>query len=137
MTVRRQTEANRSIEEIWKDDLLDRRSDASLLIEFLLGRLDERKAEGRRSSYVLNLDSEWGQGKTFFLKRLEQQLMSEGYLVAYVNAWEDDHADDPLIAVMSSIDEALKSNFKIRSRVLNAWSAIKRSGLEIAITAGK
>jgi hypothetical protein len=57
-------------------------------------------------SYVLNIDARWGEGKTYFLTGFQRDL-AENYTVAYVNAWEDDHADDPLLAMMSAVTGAL------------------------------
>lgn len=54
------------LNEIWTDDLLGRRSDAELLIKFLLRRFDERQQEGQSGAYVVNLNAAWGHGKTFF-----------------------------------------------------------------------
>lgn len=124
-------------EDIWHDDLLDRQSDAQFLIDFLVRRVGERQAAGLTKSYVLNLNAKWGQGKTYFLKRLAQQLEADGYLAVYVNAWEDDHAEDPLIAVISAIDTVMKSHFKKKKKLKEAWDVAKRSGVEIAITAAK
>jgi hypothetical protein len=124
-------------ETIWHDDLLDRRRDAAFLMSFLNGRLAERKAQGRVASYVLNLDARWGTGKTFFLERLHWQLQSEGHPCAYVNAWRDDHADDPLISVMAAIDDALTPLLGRRKALRKAWEVTREAGLEIAGTAIK
>ena len=79
-----------TLDDIWQDDLLDRRSDAEFLIEFLTRRTDERGVAGKTKSYVLNIDAEWGFGKTFFLERLARHLKAENYLCAHINAWKDD-----------------------------------------------
>lgn len=113
--------------DIWKDDRLGRRHDAEFLIRFLLNRIDERKRDGRSKSYVLNLNARWGQGKTYFLTRLGQHLSKQGYLVATVNAWVDDHADDPLIAVMSAINATVCSHFSRKQKVLRAAKAMRKN----------
>lgn len=66
----------------WADDKLGRREDALFIKEFLTQRLSERGNSGRAKSYVLNLDAEWGFGKTYFLDRLGRDLSEEGRLVA-------------------------------------------------------
>jgi hypothetical protein len=126
-----------SYDEIWKDDLLGRRSDAEFLCSFLAHRVAERAQRGLSRSYVLNLDSAWGFGKTFFLERLGKHLREQGQLVAEVNAWRDDHADDPMLAVMSSIDEAIRPHIKGKRRVQAAWRTVKRSGAAVAVAAAK
>ncbi|MCR9073681.1 MAG: KAP family NTPase [Alphaproteobacteria bacterium] len=123
--------------EIWADDCLGRQDDADLLIQFLLGRTEERADRGRPRSYVLNIDARWGQGKTFFLERLQKQLSETGFLVCYVNAWRDDHADDPMIAVMSAIDEAIKPFIGKRKAQQKLYSAVRHNLGNIAIATTK
>jgi len=122
-------------EDIWADDLLGRRADAQFLKQFLIRRIEERSEEGRKRSYVLNLDARWGHGKTFFLTRFKQQLEAEGYLAVYVNAWEDDHAQDPMIAVMAAIDETIGPHLKKKKMLAKVWGATKSSFGEILVTA--
>jgi len=124
-----------SAEDIWADDLLGRRADAEFLKKFLIRRIEERSEEGRRKSYVLNLDAGWGHGKSFFLTRFKRQLEAEGYLAVYVNAWEDDHADDPMIAVMAAIDEVVAPRLKKKRMLSKVWGATKSSFGEILVTA--
>lgn len=123
--------------EIWQDDLLGRQKDAEFLINFLVRRIEERADEGRPRSYVLNLDAKWGDGKTFFLDRLAKQLVRENFLMAYVNVWEDDHADDPIIAVMSAIDSAVQKHIGKNKALKQTLGALKQSGVEIAFTVAK
>ncbi|MCG9729169.1 KAP family NTPase [Shewanella sp. Isolate13] len=59
------------------------------------------KADQKRN-YVLNLNAEWGAGKTYFLKRWAEDI-KEYYPVVYVDAWKKDYSDDPLMTVVSSI----------------------------------
>lgn len=121
-------------EDIWTDDLLDRKHDADFLVEFLTRRIVERGLEKRTKSYVLNLDAPWGQGKTFFLDRLRKQLQAERYLTVYINAWKDDHADTPLVAVMAALEDALSPFLKSRGKLEKTWSAVKANGVAIAGT---
>lgn len=93
------------LEGIWKDDLLERRKDAERIIRFVTAEVEERKRTKQPTSYVLNVDSAWGQGKTFFLKRLQDHLQFEGHKVALINAWEDDHGEDPLIPFVIELDK--------------------------------
>ena len=121
---------------MWGDDLLGRRADARILIDFVTGRVVERARTGQTSSYVVNVDAAWGQGKTFFLDRLRQQLDGEGYLVAQVNAWEDDHADDPLIAVMASLDRQFRHKLDTEAG-RELLRTLKRTGGRLAVTFAK
>lgn len=124
------------IAEIWADDRLERRQEARFLIDFLANRIDEKKRRGDVASYVLNLDARWGQGKSFFLDRFVRQLAAEGYIVAHVNAWRDDHSDDPLIAVLSATAQALKP-FLSSAAVRERFNVAKRNAGTVALAVGK
>src|ERR1700704_4838668 len=126
-----------SIEHIWQDDLLDRRADAEFLIRFLTNRANERASQGRTGSYVLNIDAAWGSGKSFFLDRMKRTLECEGYLVASVNAWADDPADDPLLSVMSAIDVSVAPAANMNAKVQQSLKTLKTTTQRIAIAAEK
>ncbi|CAM5652608.1 hypothetical protein MAUB1S_11323 [Mycolicibacterium aubagnense] len=123
---------NGTYHDIWKDDLLGRRDDARFITDFIRGQIELRRKSGRVASYVLNVDSPWGGGKSFFLSRLAEQLRAEGHLVAEVNAWRDDHSDDPLIALMSAIEKVLKPYVQKPGRIATAWKQAKTNGVRIA-----
>ncbi|MEI8656180.1 KAP family P-loop NTPase fold protein [Vibrio sp. Hal054] len=110
----------KTIEMLWDEDAtvlgehcpadkLDRAKYAQFLTGFLAGQgFDETKPEGeRKKNYVLNLNSEWGSGKTYFLKRWYHDL-KQHYPVVYVDAWKQDYSDDPLLAVISSMTTQLR-----------------------------
>lgn len=63
----------------------------------------------RDGGYVINLNAEWGAGKTWFLKRWCATLKPH-HPVAYIDAWKNDFSDDPLLTVVSGVLEALKQN---------------------------
>lgn len=92
---------------IWGDDQLGRKVEADFLENFLTGVVETRKNAGEIGSFVLNINSSWGGGKTFFLERFGKQLEENGYMVCHINAWVSDYSDDPLIPVMSAIDKSL------------------------------
>lgn len=132
----KQQELARQLDEIWKADLLGRRDDAEFLEGFLTGRIMERSERGLAKSFVLNIDADWGRGKSFFLSRFAQHLSTRGYLVAEVNAWRDDHASDPLIALMAAIDGAMAPHLRSTAN-RSAWQAIKQDGATVAVAVGK
>ncbi|MEH2577771.1 hypothetical protein V1278_006634 [Bradyrhizobium sp. AZCC 1577] len=131
------TEVANSNQQIWAQDRLGRAEDASFLRAFLLGRIREREEAGLPASYVLNIDAEWGRGKSFFLSRFGKQLAAEGFVVAHVNAWQDDHAEDPLLSVMDAIDQAVAPLVKKEKRARDRWEAAKRTGGALAVAAAK
>lgn len=55
------------------------------------------------NGHVLNLNGDWGTGKTEFLKRLYVSLTENNHPVIYIDAWESDFTNDPLNVVCSEI----------------------------------
>ncbi|MGT3831581.1 KAP family P-loop NTPase fold protein [Vibrio cholerae] len=90
-------------------DTLDRQKYAQYLSNFLASKgYDDTREEGdRKRNYVLNLNSKWGSGKTYFLRRWKGDL-KEHHPVVYVDAWQQDYSDDPLMAVISSMINQLR-----------------------------
>ncbi len=117
----------------WNGDLLGRRQDAIFVYNFLLGQVERRRTTGRPGSYVLNVDADWGGGKSFFLKGLAEDLECRGHVVVSVNAWRDDHAQDPYVALMAAIDRAFAPLIRKPGALRTAWSKAKSSGGAIAL----
>lgn len=86
--------------EILSADKFKRAAYAEFLTKYL-------SVEGENNSYVLNLNSEWGAGKTWFIKRWYNEL-SLIYPTVYIDAWQQDFSNDPLLTVISSVIEQLK-----------------------------
>lgn len=126
-----------ALDDIWTDDLLRRREDAEFLISFLSKRIEERRLKGRAGSFVLNIDAGWGYGKSFFLDRLGLSLEATGNLVARVNAWRDDHADDPLVAVMSAVDDTIKPLLATQKTIRSAWNKVKKTSGQVTMAVAK
>ncbi|MEZ9743036.1 P-loop NTPase fold protein [Vibrio splendidus] len=90
-------------------DKLDRAKYATFLTKLLAsqGYDKAREEDEQKQNYVLNLNSEWGSGKTYFLKRWSEDV-KEFYPTVYIDAWQKDYSDDPLMTVISSIIEQLR-----------------------------
>ncbi|MDF2392855.1 hypothetical protein GWQ31_16040 [Aeromonas sp. 2MA4] len=82
-------------------DRLGRARYAEFLTSFLYG-------QNKDKSYVLNLNSGWGTGKTYFLKRWKHDL-DRNHPIIYIDAWKDDHSTDPFISVVSSLITQLRA----------------------------
>ncbi|WP_318505886.1 KAP family P-loop NTPase fold protein [Photobacterium leiognathi] len=95
--------------EYFPEDKLGRVKYAAFLTKLLASQgFDEaRDTDDQKRNYVLNLNAEWGAGKTYFLKRWSEDL-KEHYPVVYVDAWKKDYSDDPLMTVISSIIDQLR-----------------------------
>lgn len=91
-------------------DTLNRAKYAEFLTQFLVGQgFDEtREKDDQKRNYVLNLNSEWGSGKTYFLKRWSHDLKAH-FPVVYIDAWQQDYSDDPLMTVISSVIQQLRT----------------------------
>lgn len=85
-------------------DKLDRAKYAKFLTDFLVSRKDE--------SYVMNLNAEWGAGKTYFLQRWFHEI-KDAHPATYIDAWKNDFSEDPLLTVISAITETLESNCNV------------------------
>lgn len=66
---------------------------------------------------VISIDSEWGTGKTTFVKMWKQYLENMKYETLYFNAWESDFVDDPFIAFVNEFADILKEHPKLDSFV--------------------
>lgn len=88
------------------EDKLDRQKYAKFIVKFLADQ-GYNSTEGTPHNYVLNLNSEWGSGKTYFLKRLSLDL-KDYYPTVYIDAWAQDYSEDPLMTVISSMIKQLR-----------------------------
>nr|WP_313404109.1 P-loop NTPase fold protein [Pseudomonas sp.] len=82
----------------WSGDLLKRKEIAELLTDYV---------DGAEHIKVVNIDSPWGTGKTFFLTNWRADLYSSRAVV-YFNAWENDFTGDPMISLIANIRDQLK-----------------------------
>ena len=91
-------------ENPWCDDALGRSKVAESLTNLL---------RDQNSSLVISLHGHWGTGKTFLLKRWQQDLRTRRFQSIYFNAWEDDFCDDPLTAIIGQLAKSFsKGGFK-------------------------
>ncbi|WP_209346833.1 P-loop NTPase fold protein [Pontixanthobacter sp. CEM42] len=95
------------LSNIWNDDLFGRRAEATQLSAYIKSVAARPKFREDKSAYTIAIDAQYGEGKSFFLKRLARQLELE-HPVAFVDAWADDLADEPLTALAATLKEALQ-----------------------------
>jgi hypothetical protein len=94
------------VDRIWIGDLLGRQPEANSLQDYIESiSMSQMKREGA-GSFTLAIDAPYGVGKTFFLKRLSQQL-AFNHPVAYIDAWTDDIINEPLTAIAATLKNAL------------------------------
>ncbi|MEZ9370452.1 P-loop NTPase fold protein [Shewanella sp. 10N.286.51.B2] len=92
--------------DAFPEDRLGRAKYATFLTKVLASQAED--SNGGHKNYVLNLNAEWGAGKTYFLKRWSEDI-KEHYPVVYVDAWKKDYSDDPLMTVISAIISQLRT----------------------------
>lgn len=115
----------------WQDDQLGRAEFGQHVIALLIARYLSR------GSLIANLDAGWGEGKTFFLQNLTDQLREEGYPVAYVNAWTDDRSDDPLLTVLAAVTSAIDEKLDSTSAAAKTLGEAQRKLAPILAEASK
>lgn len=129
------------IKELLETNPLERNKYLGTMINFLVNIEDQ---------LVLNLDGEWGTGKTVFLKELEYlndqnndmgkfintetiNQFQNKYEVFYYNSWENDIYSDPLESLiyqlMMKIAEIDSMESKIKERLDIFNDGLKKAGL--------
>lgn len=83
--------------EPWKTDCMGRKGVAKFL---------ESHLDANDNLKVLNLNSPWGSGKTYFLNNWKSELESQRACV-YFNAWERDFTGDAFVSLVAAIREQL------------------------------
>lgn len=114
----------RDVNKIWVDDKLERQICATFLTNYLNELYKEQVDEAiNRDSFVMNINAEWGFGKTFFINNWAEELREKGHPVVVFDAWTNDFSENPLIGFFSEIEEAItkyKSKVPIAPRIYNA-----------------
>ena len=95
----------------WKLDKLQRKDEADYLTSYLVGKNKLERSSLNDGSFVLNVNAEWGFGKTYFLRNWADDLATKGHPVVYFDAWQNDFSKEPLIAFISTINAQLEPYF--------------------------
>jgi hypothetical protein len=115
------------VTETFPADKLERSKYAGFLTQYLISSSrDESKSTD--INYVLNLNSEWGAGKSYFLRRWAHDLKSE-HPVVYIDAWKQDYSEDPLMTVVSSLISQLREQAGIDENDIKIKAPKKLIGL--------
>lgn len=96
-----------TLSQIWDGDLFKRQEEAKDLIGYLESVAQRPQIRDEGHAHVLAVDTAYGQGKSFFLRRLARH-MAQDHAVAFVDAWVDDLEDQPLVALAATLDKALE-----------------------------
>ncbi|MGY2142234.1 KAP family P-loop NTPase fold protein [Pseudomonas azotoformans] len=89
--------------DVWADDFMGRKPSSDFLTNYMLANEHVK---------VLNVNSPWGAGKTFFLERWKAELSKE-HVCVFFNAWETDYSAEPLLALVTCIEQQTKDKLDI------------------------
>ena len=113
------------------DDLLDRKKSADFLTNYLIGRHRVSGSVKGNESFVLNVNAEWGLGKTYFLKEWARMLRSLGHPVVYFDAWENDYSANPFVGFMAEIERQLTQGLGTKAKVKRQATSVFRTGAKV------
>jgi len=96
----------------WFDDFNWNNTDKCHLGRQAYGNYLSSYIRNQKKGLVLNLNGEWGTGKTHFLKQLYTDLSQKNKLpTIYINAWTSDFSKDPLLVIISELLEQMSVLF--------------------------
>lgn len=102
--------------DVFKDRKGDRQKFAKTLNK-LLGKID--------SNYVLNINSSWGTGKTYFLEEWQKMLQNDNNICIYFNAWKNDHYENAFNPLFGCLAKGLpKTNRAIYNKIVKGGGKI-------------
>ena len=116
-----------------KQDILGRTKFVNSIVDFI-----NVLSEGKRGC-CFAIDGKWGTGKTYVLDMLEEelnQIQSEDtadnrYFVFHYNSWEYDYYDEPLVAIVASMQDEVENKESIWNREVDKTI---QAGIEVAKT---
>lgn len=111
----------------WEDDKLDRKAEAEYLVKYI-----NRKYEASDdTSLSINLNAEWGQGKTFFLNNLKCDLSAKDHPTVYYDAWRNDFSNEALVSFISEVSEELAQALGVNQKIKKKIEVFKEKGKKI------
>lgn len=125
-----------TLDGIWTGDLFDRRREAEDLIGYLESVAGRPPIREDSHAHVLAVDTAYGHGKTFFLRRLDRHLKATEHVSAYVDAWVDDLEDQPMVALAATLDRALEPWTKRHGAVADGLADFKSKAGRVARIVG-
>lgn len=115
----------RQMKNPFEDDLLQRKELAETLAQII---------KNTKSPYVYNINSPYGTGKTFFLKRLKVLLEQQGCVSVLYNSWETDYMHNPLVPLIEEINTEVQV---AQTGYLSSLAAACKKTWGQALSAGK
>jgi hypothetical protein len=106
------------------------------------GLILAKQIANSNGNLVIGLDSNWGQGKTTFVKMWQGLLQSSEFEIKsiYFDAFQNDHHNDAFFVIASEIYDsiepaqaALKDTFKVKA--VSAMKAMSKIGIRVGVKA--
>lgn len=73
----------------------------------ILKNIIDGVAAGKKSS-VFAIDGKWGIGKSFIIDKLNKEIDKSKYVVFNYNCWQYDYYEEPLVAIISNIQDNIQ-----------------------------
>ena len=101
-----------------------------------------------KDGIVLAIDSDWGTGKTTFIKMWEALINNDdrykkNYCSIYFNAWDNDYLEDPLLAILTEIklrekneEDKVDLDSEVFKEIFNPIYLVAKRGVDIALKFG-
>jgi hypothetical protein len=132
-----QTDDTQITPTAWLGDKLNRQSEGEFLTGYLTNKYTDTADHSK--NFVLNVNADWGFGKTYFLQNLAIELENRQHQVVYFDAWKNDFSDKPMLGFIAEINDALSSFMekddpkiiKAKKGILNKLSNLKSSAAPI------
>lgn len=105
------------------EDVLGRKSAAEAMTSLLTNTAGEH--------FVIGLNAAWGQGKTTFLRMLQQHLGNNDINCLLVNAWKNDFSQQAMLTLLSDFNEAIE-DWKSENNPTKTPESIKKFGKSAA-----
>lgn len=125
------TDEQKPVAEPFAADRLGRKKAAEFLTNYLLGRHRVAGSVPGNESFVLNVNAEWGLGKTYFLTEWAKMLRNLGHPVVYFDAWENDYSANPFVGFMAEIEQQLTSGLGIHQKIKRQARSVFRTGAKV------
>ena len=120
----------------WPNDKLNRKQEGEWLADYLINKFKSDTPDNKKH-FVLNVNADWGFGKTYFLENLSRELDERGHQTVYFDAWKNDFSDKPLLAFISEINESLAAYMDsneeegIRGKIQSGYKTLKKAAMPI------
>ncbi|KGF62071.1 KAP family P-loop NTPase fold protein [Pseudomonas lutea] len=109
----------------WAKDCMDRQRVA----KFLTRHLDQSP-----HIKVLNINSEWGSGKTFFVTEWQREA-KENRVCVYFDAWKHDYTGDPFVSLVATIKDQLTDQIGRSAKTKKTLAAFTKSAAKTLLAA--